>query len=303
MPSVNNFPNLTQSQINALSGSVRPGATVFNTTTNTLNATYDNGNSWKIFPGDNYAISAIEGGPSTTSPYYNNSQFLNVTVSNSWQIGSGLFHIKRIEAFANFTISNAGTGYTINNIVAIPQGAIQDSLKCTIRVDTIGVGGAIATFTVLNGGQYDGFIYTTVPYALQTVTGTGSGAQFLQNGTTVVQEYKNISDFSGSRLIAGATGTYQIDFYTNVRCLTNVNRYHGFGLALNLVGNPNPPLDSNYYDILSGVFTGNEYIPVGFSVVKNLQASDTLCIMYTQNGGAPVIASFGPTNFSLRQIS
>jgi hypothetical protein len=299
MPSVNNVPNLTQAQINSLSGSLRPGSTVFNTTTNTLNTTYDNGNTWKNFPKNNYAISSIIGFPQTASPYFDSSQTLAITTQNTWAI-AGNFGISRIYSIITVTLSVAGTGYAVNNVVAIGQGgATQSSQRCTIRVDTIGVGGAIATFTVLTNGQYQ-VSPQAKTFAVQNVTGVGINAQFTVTSVTDVQE-KNISDYFNGKLIAGASGVYLIQFNGSIANVTNVNRSHSFSLGINVPGIP-PPVSSTFYPSLASIFTSNDFIPISLSQVRTLQQGDTVNLMYCQNNGASVNVYFGPSTFSFRQI-
>lgn len=83
------------------------------------------------------------------------------------------------------TISNSGTGYQPNDLMAVNGGTVRSGgAQAQLRVDGIGPGGAVTAVSVAVAGLYD--VPPPSPASVTPITGAGAGAMFTPTlmGTT-----------------------------------------------------------------------------------------------------------------------
>lgn len=92
---------------------------------------------------------------------------------------------------ATTSLGSGGSGYQVNEVVTLggppsTQGEVPAGLV-QIKVDTVGVGGAIATYTVLGTGptEKEGFFFAEPTYTLAQITTSGFGTGATLNVTAV----------------------------------------------------------------------------------------------------------------------
>jgi hypothetical protein len=105
-------------------------------------------------------------------------QILNMPIASSTASAPG----GGSAPIASLTLASGGLGYQVGGILFINQ--TPTTLPCTIEIDTLGAGGAIATWHVLQNGA--GYITQSAAPTMNIYPFTGSGATF--NVTAVVPE-------------------------------------------------------------------------------------------------------------------
>jgi len=98
----------------------------------------------------------------------------------SFSSGSAAALTRVFPLVSQYTVTTAGTGYAVGDILQLKSGTPVGTNRALIRVDTIGGGGSISTIS-----QYgDTTLYSAVPvfatatdWEYDNVTGSGSGAQ------------------------------------------------------------------------------------------------------------------------------
>ena len=111
------------------------------------------------------------------------------------------FYVYHGTTYTNVDLTaTTGSSYQVNDVITFNAADIGASVNATIRVDTIGGSGQVATFTVT--------LYTPdLTKVMLTVNPNGGSVDFSNSGTWNLVQYKNDSGFVRSSQGAGWTAT------------------------------------------------------------------------------------------------